>query len=169
VEYNRISDSVRRRGIYTKRGGAVEFNHVLGRGPGVTGIRHGGRGSFSGNRCDNIDSVIINGPDHQVRGNWVRARKGLRLECEYVSSGGSRYNAAHRAMVVGNDATLTVGYIDAGDTLVAPVDGVQVYNHTGSVVLAQQTNTDWVQEPRPDVTYPAPITLQPGEVGPDAP
>ena len=80
IAYNRISDSVRRRGIYTKRGGTVEFNHVQGRGPGVTGIRTGGRGSFSGNRCDNIDSVIINGPDHQVRGNWVRARKGLRLE-----------------------------------------------------------------------------------------
>jgi hypothetical protein len=36
VKYNRIADSVRRRGIYTKRRGTVEFNHVLGRGPGVT-------------------------------------------------------------------------------------------------------------------------------------
>jgi hypothetical protein len=113
--------------------------------------------------------VIINGPDHQVRGNWVRSRLGLRLECEYLSSGGARYNAAHRAVAVGNDATLTVGHIQAGATLVGPVDGVQVYNHAGSVVLAQQTNTIWVQEARPDVTYPEPVTLLPGEVGPNAP
>ena len=47
----------------------IEFNHVIGKGLGVTGIRHGGRGTLSGNRCENIDSVIVNGPDHQVRGN----------------------------------------------------------------------------------------------------
>jgi hypothetical protein len=46
---------------------------------------------------------------------------------------------------------------------------VQIYNHVGSVLMAQQVNTNWVQEPRPDMTAPAPITLQPGEVGPDAP
>jgi hypothetical protein len=170
VEYNRISDSVHRRGIYTKRGGQVEFNHVLGRGPGVTGIRHGGRGAFSGNRCDNIDSVIVNGPDHQIRGNWVRTRRGLVLECERRTSSGIIYNAAHRALLVGNDCnTVVVGNFESGDTLVAPVDGVQIYNHVGSVVLRQQTNTTWVQEPWPDMIAPAPITLQPGQVGPDAP
>ena len=46
---------------------------------------------------------------------------------------------------------------------------MQVFNHIGSVVLTQQTNTTWIQEPRPDLTYPAPVTLPPGEVGPDAP
>ena len=35
----------------------------------------------------------------------------------------------------------------------------KVYNHTGSVVMGQQTNTSWVQEPRPDMTAPAPVTL----------
>jgi hypothetical protein len=170
IEYNRISNSIRRRGIYTKRGGTVQFNHVLGRGPGVTGIRHGGRGSFSGNRCDNIDSVIINGPDHQVKGNWVRSRRGLVLECERRTSSGIIYNAAHNALLVGNDCnTVVVGNFESGDTLVAPVDGVQIYNHVGSVVLRQQTNTTWEQVPRPDMTAPAPVTLQPGQVGPDAP
>ena len=72
-------------------------------------------------------------------------------------------------MVVGNDATLTVGYSEPDSTLIGPVDGVQIFNHTGSVVLAQQTNTTWVQEARPDLTYPAPATLLPGDVGPDAP
>jgi hypothetical protein len=170
VEYNRISDTVRRRGIYTKRGGQVLFNHIVAKGQGVTGIRHGGRGTVSGNRCTNIDSVIINGPDHQVRGNYVRSRRGLVLECERVTSDGIRYNAAHRAVLVGNDANVvTVGHSESGDTLVAPVDGVQIYNHVGSVVLRHQTNTNWVQAPRPDMTYPAPITLSPGQVGPDAP
>jgi hypothetical protein len=96
----------------------------------------------------------------------VRARKGLRLECEHVTGRGNRYNAAHRALLVGNDATVTVGFMETGSRLVAPVDGVQIYNHVGSVVMAQQVNTSWVQEPRPDMTAPAPITLQPGEVGP---
>jgi hypothetical protein len=170
VKHNRIADSIRRRGIYTKRGGTVEFNHVLGRGPGVTGIRHGGRGSFSGNRVDNINSVIINGPDHKVEGNWVRAKLGLRLECEYISDSGTFYNAAHRAWCVGNDATMTVGYIQEGSTWVADVDGVQVYNHTGSVVMGRhQKNTNWVIEPRPGMSTYAPVTLGMNDVGPDAP
>ena len=168
IEYNRISNSVRRRGIYTKRGGTVQFNHVLGRGPGVTGIRHGGRGSFSGNRCDNIDSVIINGPDHQVRGNWVRSRRGLVLECERRTSSGIIYNAAHNALVVGNDANqLVVGNFESGDTLVANVSGVRIYNHRGPVVLMKQVNT--VQTTDATQTAPTPITLQSGQVGPDAP
>ncbi|MGD9509680.1 MAG: chondroitinase-B domain-containing protein [Geminicoccaceae bacterium] len=169
VSYNRIYDSIRRRGIYTKRGGFVMFNHVLGRGPGVTGIRHGGGGRFSGNRIDNINSVIINGPDHEVKGNWVRAQQGLRLECEYVSSSGTFYNAAHRALLVGNNATVTVGNIQDGATLVTPVNGVRIYNHTGSVVLAQQEGTEWVTTPRSDMTYPATVTLGLNDVGPDAP
>jgi hypothetical protein len=31
IVYNKISDSVRRRGVYTKRGGTLDFNHVTGR------------------------------------------------------------------------------------------------------------------------------------------
>jgi len=168
IEYNRISDSVRRRGIYTKRGGTVQFNHVLGRGPGVTGIRHGGHGSFSGNRCDNIDSVIINGPDHQVKGNWVRSRRGLVLESERRTSSGTIYNAAHNALLVGNDCnTVVVGNFESGDTLVANVSGVRIYNHRGPVVLMRQVNT--VQTTDATQTAPTPITLQSGQVGPDAP
>ena len=37
---------------------------------------------------------------------------------------------------------MTVGYIGPDDTLVAPVDGVQVYNHVGSVVLAPAEKHD---------------------------
>jgi hypothetical protein len=169
ITYNRIYDSIRRRGIYTKRGGIVMFNHVLGRGPGVTGIRHGGGGKFSGNRVDNINSVIINGPDHEVMGNWVRAQQGLRLESEYISSSGTFYNAADRALLVGNNATVTVGNIQDGATLVAPVNGVRIYNHIGSVVMAQQEATEWDTTPRADLTYPATITLGLNDVGPDAP
>jgi hypothetical protein len=170
IEYNRIADSVRRRGIYTKRGGTVDFNHLVGKGPGVTGIRHGGRGSFSGNRCDGVDRVIINGPDHQVKGNFVRSRKGILLECERRTSSGIPYNAAHRALLVGNDANVvTVGNFEAGNTLVAPVDRVRIYNHVGSVVLRHQVNTEWVREPRPDMAAPTPVTLLPGQVGPFAP
>jgi hypothetical protein len=168
IEYNRISDSVRRRGIYTKRGGTLQFNHVIGKGPGVTGIRHGGRGSVSGNRCDNIDSVIINGPDHQVQGNWVRTRRGLVLECERRTSSGIIYNAAHNALLVGNNANrLVVGNFESGDTLLAPVSGVRIYNHLGPVVLMKQVNT--VQTTDPSQTAPTPITLLPSQVGPFAP
>jgi hypothetical protein len=169
VEYNLISDTVRRRGVYTKRGGQIQFNHIIGKGPGVNGIRHGGRGTLAGNTCVNVDSVIVNGPDHRILGNYIRARKGLRLECERRTSGGTRYNAAHRALLSGNDATVTVGYFESGDTLVAPVDGVQIYNHTGSVIMGRQTNTNWVQQPRPDVAYPQPVALSATQVGPDAP
>jgi hypothetical protein len=171
IEFNKISDSVHRRGIYTKRAGSILFNHVTGKGPGVTGIRHGSGGAFSGNRCENIDNVIINGPDHEVKGNIIRSRQGLILESERRTSNDIlRYNAAHRALLVGNDANLvTVGHIESGDTLVAPVDGVRIYNHVGSVVLRQQTNTVWEQAPRPDMSAPTPITLSPRQVGPDAP
>ena len=83
IGYNRISDSVRRRGIYTKRGGTIEFNHVQGRGPGVTGIRTSRRSSLSGNRCDNIDSVIINGPGppgpRQLGPRAQRSAPGVRV------------------------------------------------------------------------------------------
>ena len=49
------------------------------------------------------------------------------------------------------------------------MDGVQIYNHTGSVVMGQQINTSWVQQPRPDMTAPTPITLSASQVGPFAP
>lgn len=169
ITYNRIFDSIRRRGIYTKRGGKIMFNHVLGLRQGVTGIRHGGGGRFTGNRIDNINSVIVNGPDHEVMGNWVRAQQGLRLECEYVSSSGTFYNAAHRALLVGNNATVTVGNIQDGATLVARVNGVRIYNHTGSVVMGQQEATTWDTTPRSDMPYPATVTLGLNDVGPDAP
>ena len=133
VTYNRIFDSIRRRGIYTKRGGIVMYNHMLGRGPGVTGIRHGGGGRFSGNRIDNINSVIINGPGHGWKGTRSAAA-GPAPGSEYVADSGTFYNAAHNALLVSNTAEVTVGYIQEGATLVEPVSGVRIYNHTGSVI-----------------------------------
>jgi hypothetical protein len=171
VTYNRIFDSIRRRGIYTKRGGIVMYNHVLGKGPGVTGIRHGGNGRFSGNRIDNINSVIINGPGHWVEGNSIsRTKLGLRLECEYVADSGTFYNAAHNALLVSNTAEVTVGYIQEGATLVEPVSGVRIYNHTGSVIRGNEVGTLEYPGvlPKP-IAYPAPITLGMNDVGPDAP
>jgi hypothetical protein len=169
IEYNRIADTVRKRGVYSKRGGIIRFNHIIGKGPGVNGIRHGGEGQVDGNRLSNVDSLILNGPDHQVRGNHVRARRGIVLESEWTTSDGIKHQAAHRALLIGNDASATVvGNYDGG-TLIAPVDGVRIYNHVGSVVLRQQTNTVWEQAPRPDMSAPTPITLSPRQVGPDAP
>jgi len=168
IEYNLIADTVRRRGIYSKRGSAIEFNQITGKGPGVTGIRHGGNGSFSGNRCNSIDSVIINGPDHQVKGNFVRARRGIVLESERRTSSGIRYNAAHNALLVRNDANqVIVGNFESGDTLVANVSGVRIYNHVGPVTLMKQVNT--VQTSDATQTAPAPVTLLTGQAGPDAP
>ena len=173
IVYNRVAESVRRRGIYSKRGGTLDFNHLIGKGPGVTGIRHGGNGSFSGNRCDNIDRVIINGPNHKVMGNWIRSRHGLLLECERRSPSGIRHNAAHNALVVGNNANrLVVGNFEPGDTLVANVSGVRICNHSGPsgpgpVVLMKEVNT--VQMADPTQTAPTPIMLQASQAGPLAP
>jgi hypothetical protein len=70
--------------------------------------------------------------------------------------------------VVGNDANqLVVGNFESGDTLVANVSGVRIYNHLGPVVLMKQVNT--VQTTDATQTAPTPITLQSGQVGPDAP
>ena len=166
-EYNLIQDSVRRRGIYTKRGGTVRFNHIIGKGRGTTGIRHGGRGALWGNRFDGVNVCVVNGPDHDVRGNYVRGPFGLRLECEHLSQDGSRFNAADRAFCVGNDGELTVGYLQPGGTLIRAVDGVQIYDHVGDVRLKEQTNT--LVAPAPDLERPTPVILSPAEVGPDAP
>jgi hypothetical protein len=168
-EYNLIQDSVRRRGIYTKRGGTIRFNHIIGKARGTTGIRHGGRGSLWGNRFDAVNVCVVNGPDHDVRGNYVRGPSGLRLECEHTSAEGVRYNAADRAFCVGNDAVLTVGYLQPAGTLIRRVDGVQIYDHVGTVRLELETNTLWSQTPAPDLERPTPVTLSPDEVGPDAP
>jgi hypothetical protein len=169
IEYNRITDSVRRRYIYTKRAGQLLFNHVTGKGNQTGGIRHGSRGAFSGNRIDNVDRVVINGPDHEVKGNVLtRVRRGMLLESEHRQPGGD-YQAADRALLVGNTGTVVVGYLDSGAEFIRPVDGVRIYNHVGSVVMAQQVNTNWEQVPRPDMTAPPTVTLGPGDVGPDAP
>ena len=150
IAYSRISDSVRRRGIYTKRGGTVEFNHVQGPGPGCD--RHPRRRarllfrqSLRQHRFGDYQRPRPPGP----RAIGSRARKGLRLECEYVSDGGGLFSAAHRAMVVGNDATLTVGYFPAGfypDR--AGEWGAGLQPHRLSRADLQQENTTWIQEPR---------------------
>ena len=158
---------MRRRGIFTKRGGTVRFNHIIGRGRGTTGIRHGGRGALWGNRFDGVNVCVVNGPDHDVRGNYVRGPFGLRLECEHLSQDGSRFNAADRAFCVGNDGELTVGYLQPGGTLIRAVDGVQIYDHLGDVRLKEQTNTLVAQAPA--LERPTPVILSPAEVGPDAP
>ena len=167
IDHNLIADTVRRRGIYTKRGGKLDFNQITGKGPGLSGIRHGGGGSFSGNRCNSIDSVLVNGPNHQIKGNFVRARRGIVLECERRTPSGIRYNAANNALLVNNDANqVMVGNFESGDTLVANVSGVRIYNHRGLPWRSCSRSTP--SRPRTSrQTAPTPITLliEPGRPG----
>ena len=108
IEYNRISESVRRRGIYTKRGGDGASSTTSTAGArALTGIRTGGR------------RLVFRQPlrqhrfrDHQrpgprgPKGNWVRRAAVCALECEYVSVQRRPSTTPPTArMVVGNDAT----------------------------------------------------------------
>ena len=103
IEYNRISDSVRRRGIYTKRGGTVSSTTSRA-GPGCD--RHPHRRArlvfrqslrqhrFRDHQRPRPPGPGQLGPRAQGSGPGMRVRQRRRWP----------FHAAHRAMVVGNDA-----------------------------------------------------------------
>ena len=69
IEYNYI-DTKRRRSIYTKRGGIIRYNYVA-MSRGTFGIRHGNGAQLYGNVVVGCRSAIVNGPDHDIRGNEI--------------------------------------------------------------------------------------------------
>ncbi|HEX6012217.1 MAG TPA: chondroitinase-B domain-containing protein [Geminicoccaceae bacterium] len=165
IEYNYI-DTRRRRSIYTKRAGIIRHNHIV-MTRGAFGIRHGVGGKMHGNRVVGCRDAIVNGPDHDIRGNDIQAAARLQLMAECLNAGGGRYNAADRALLVGNRGDLIVGDTRNGGEMRRPVRGVRVYGQLGDVELGAEEDTI-VAAAEASLWCPEPVTLAPSEVGPDA-
>lgn len=163
IEYNLIEGSSMRRGIYVKRGCIIQFNKMNMK-RGICLIRDGGDGKVLGNHMVGMKSAVINGPNHQVRGNYWR---NTRFECsaEYRTGSGSYHRAADNSVFAGNDGVLHVGFVETGGTLIRPVSGVQVYANKGQVNLLKQVNT--LVSPTGDgQQVPAVVSLSRSQVGP---
>lgn len=175
IEYNLIEKSARRRGIYVKRGVVIRYNHsIMSRG--ISFIRFGDGGIMWGNRLSGFNNGrpigMINGKNHDIRGNSIETGAVLRLVCQYTSKSGSRYQAADNALLVGNFGPTYVGYLESGATRLRSVSGVKIYAHAGPIYMTPtnrcyQTNT-LVAASAGDMTWPQPVTLTATQVGPDA-
>lgn len=175
VIHHNLAIGERRRGFYVKRGLHMIGNHVeLKRG--TNGYRWGEGGRFWGNRMTGSLDAVVNGRDHDIRGNFIRASNGFQLMSQHLSRTNNRYVAADRAKVIGNDAELIVGEIGKGGKLQKPVEGVYVERHVGRLILVKraQVGTKVVKDaaPRAGLVLPEDfedvpaVTLHKAQVGP---